>query len=800
MLASLLLFGNLVGLFPDARTMKLRGRTQLSEAIALSFASQATQADEATVHRILTAVCQRNPDLVSIGVRRATGDLLTATEEHESHWNPRPDGKATLTSVSVPLGSKSGQWGTVEFAYKPLSESAVAVLAGLPPIAITGCICLCSFCIFGVYLRFALRALNPSKVIPKRVNEALNTLAEGLLVLDKDERIVLANDSFASASGIDSKDLLGRKVSELPWQARDENDSPWSRSLAEGSSETGVLLELERDEVEGRTYSVNSVPILDDKGNRRGVLASFEDVTEMERKNEQMSRMLDKLRKSAKQVNRQNRELERLATRDPLTNCLNRRAFFEQADQTLRASERYDYPISCMMLDVDHFKSVNDHHGHAMGDEVLQHVGLTLLKESRESDLVCRYGGEEFGVLMPHVDIEGAEVFAERLRVAVAALEFEGLSVTASFGVTDRSFGATDIQAMLDQADQSLYAAKKTGRNRVTRFDTLDSLSIPEGDDQNARGDQSSSEQEAAPVEEQVAIPYRAVTALLAALAFRDRATAEHSRRVAELSVMLSEDLVSRRCCYVIEMAALLHDIGKVGVPDSILLKPGRLTKEEWKIMEKHDQIGSEIVRSSFASRELSTIIESHHLFYAGTPRNADAAKEMEIPLGARILTIADAYDAMTSDRVYSKGRPREEAFAELRRCAGTQFDPELVELFIRKLSMREAYERKPNGVSKQAALGIGLQIERLVSALDDRDLKRLKHLNAELNYIAAEHDIHEVVAKSDDLASKLDMEREDLIDILCTAGELLELCRRTQDSFLDGSEFRKPVGEPETV
>lgn len=796
MLSSLLLFGNLVGLFPDAQTMELRARTQLSEAITLSFAHQATRADAFTVRRILDSVTERNPNLASIGVRRASGDLLTATNDHSAHWKPRSDGKATLTSVSVPLGSKAGQWGSVEFAYKPLSESAVPVMARFPSIAITGVLGLCTFCMYAIYLRLALRALNPSKVVPKRVNEALNTLAEGLLVLDKDERIVLANDAFASASGIESKQLLGRRISELPWQARDENNqSPWSRSLAEGSSETGVLLELENEDVEGRTYSVNSVPILDDKGNRRGVLASFEDVTEMERKNEQMSRMLDKLRKSAKQVNRQNRELERLATRDPLTNCLNRRAFFEQADQTLRASERYDYPISCMMLDVDHFKSVNDHHGHAMGDEVLQHVGLTLLKESRESDLVCRYGGEEFGVLMPHVDIEGAEEFAERLRVAVAELDFEGLSVTASFGVTDRTFGATDIQSMLDQSDQSLYAAKKTGRNRVTRFDELDSLPIPDEGEQR-----TDSEIEIAPVEEQVAIPYRAVTALLAALAFRDRATAEHSRRVAELCVMLSEDLVSRRCCYVIEMAALLHDIGKVGVPDSILLKPGRLTKEEWEIMEKHDQIGSEIVRSSFASRELSTIIESHHFFYAGTPRHPDSPKEMEIPLGARILTIADAYDAMTSDRVYSKGRPREEAFAELRRCAGTQFDPELVELFIRKLSMREPYERKSNGVSKQAALGIGLQIERLVAALDDRDLKRLAHLNAELNYIAAEHEIDDVVDKSDKLAEKLDSDREDLIDILCTAGELLELCRRTQDSFLDGSEFRKPVGEAERV
>ncbi len=794
-MVSLLLFGNLLGIFPDTKSMTLRSRTKLSEAIALGFASQATQADAETIQRMLTLIQSRNPDISSIGIRQANGGLLAAAGNHDHLWKPRADGKSTVSDICVPLGSGDGQWGAVEVTFLPLSESEVPLLGRFNPLVTTACLGFLTFCMYMVYLKFALRALNPSKVVPKRVNEALNTLTEGLLVLDKNERIVLANTSFATAAGVESEELLGKKVSEFPWHARDEDrQAPWTSSMKAGAAEKGVLLDLELEGQEGRTYSVNSVPISDDKGTCRGVLASFEDVTEIERKNVEMSRMLDKLRKSAKQVNRQNRELERLATRDPLTNCLNRRAFFEKGEKILRAGERYEYPVSIVMLDVDHFKKVNDDYGHAMGDEVLQRVGITMLNTSREADLVCRYGGEEFCILMPHVDIVEAAKAAERLRIAIAALDFDELRVTSSFGVSDLSTGAIDIQEMLDKADRSLYAAKRTGRNRVVRFDQLEGMDVPDNDaEQPGQG-------EAVRGSGEVAIPYRAVTALLSALAFRDRGTAEHSRRVADLCVLLAEDLVPRRRCYVIEMAALLHDIGKIGVPDSILLKPGKLTEAEWLVMEKHDLIGAEIIRASFASDELSAIIECHHHFFGGTPKSPHAADGMEIPLGARILTIADAYDAITSKRVYQEARTPEEAYAELRRCAGTQFDPELVELFIHKVEVHGQSEPAAQfGVSKTAALHIGLRLEDLVAALDDRDLGRLAILNSDVHEIAVANAVTAVANKSDELRLKLE-DDEDLIDILYTAGELLETCRLTQSSFFEGSEFRTPVGEPELL
>lgn len=784
LVVSVLLFGQLLGLFPDSVAMIRQSRTRMTESIAVAFAGHATVADDRAVRDMLEALVARNPDIRSIGVRQSGGDIVVATADHESVWDGELDAKSNDTAMQVPLGSPNGMWGSIEVMFQPIEESGASLLARVPPLVTTAGLGALVFLVYAVYLRFALRALNPSEAVPQRVTEALNTLAEGLLVLDKEQRIVLANKSFAEAAGISADDLLGKHVSDLPFRGHgNETDAePWLRSMQDGTSEKGVLLDLD---VTGdtRTYSVNSVPIFDERGAKRGVLASFEDVTDIERKNAELAETLVQLRRSARQVQRQNRELERLATRDPLTNCLNRRAFFEQAETIFRAALRYDYPISCLMLDVDHFKSVNDNHGHARGDEVLQQVALTLLKSARESSLVCRYGGEEFCVLLPHADLAAAYDFAERVRVNVEELRFEGLRVTASFGVTDLTLGEQDVQGMLDQADQALYAAKRTGRNRVIRFHEVEALNIDE------EGTATTADEPVAmiPKEDPAAVPYHAVTALLSALAFRDRATAEHSRRVADLCVLLAEDLVPRRQCYVIEMAALLHDIGKVGVPDNVLLKPGTFTETEGLEMRKHELIGAEIIRASFASSELSRIVE--HYYRANGTYNADT------PLGARILMLADAYDAMTSNWLHRAGLSQEEAFLELRRCAGAQFDPELVELFISKISAQTASPTIQFGLSKQTALSIGLQMERLVAALDDRNLTLLTDLNRQLYQISVEHAVDTVSSKSMELSRKL-ADDEDLIDILYTARELLDACRATQSSFFEGSEFRKPVAE----
>lgn len=219
---------------------------------------------------------------------------------------------------------------------------------------------------------------------------------------------------------------------------------------------------------------VNSAPVLDEKGKSRGAVVTFDDVTELEKQSYQLSRMVELLQRSRDKITRKNKELEILASRDSLTDCLNRRAFFRAAEQYRAAATREGSNSACIMADLDLFKSVNDRYGHAIGDQVIQYFARTLQSEVRDDDIICRYGGEEFCILLPRCDLEKAVGIVERIRQKIAAQgaqaipDVPGLRVSASFGVSDLTLGAPSIDGLLTQADTALYKAKEGGRNRVT--------------------------------------------------------------------------------------------------------------------------------------------------------------------------------------------------------------------------------------------------------------------------------------------------------------------------------------------
>ncbi len=398
-------------------------------------------------------------------------------------------------------------------------------------------------------------------------------------------------------------------------------------------------------------------------------MVALADVTPLEQKSEQLATTLFELKQSKDEITKQNEELRYLATRDPLTNCVNRRTFFEQFDNLFNESKITGQPLCALMVDIDFFKSINDNYGHSKADDVLQATGLLLNELARDDDVVCRYGGEEFSVLMPGLSLDEASEAAERIRGSIAKIDFVGFSITASLGVSQVKLGAPNPQALLDQADKCLYVAKRNGRDQVVRFDTVpDDLIVDESKIARLKpGENESSD----------SIPFSAVSALLSALSFRDAQTGAHSTRVAAYAALLAQRLLGPKEVYVIEIAGLLHDIEKIGVPDAILLKPGRLDEEEWKIMDRHDRFGIEIINKSFKHKELTEIVRCHYNRFDG--RGIGGLHGEEIPIGARILTIADSFDAMISDRPYRKGMPIQDALNELCRCAGTQFDPNLI-------------------------------------------------------------------------------------------------------------------------
>jgi diguanylate cyclase (GGDEF)-like protein len=483
------------------------------------------------------------------------------------------------------------------------------------------------------------------------------------------------------------------------------------------------------------------------------------------------------------EIRRQNLELKTLASSDPLTSCLNRRSFFAEFETQWGNALRYEHPLSCVMVDVDHFKAINDRHGHRVGDQVLQQVAERLKAAVRQGDLVCRYGGEEFCILLPHTDLTEAAEAAERFCQEIASQTYSQVQVTVSLGVSSRALGAQEPRELLDQADQALYAAKRTGRNRVVRWDELP-------DNQQIDPGAIPLPEPPCGTEPETRITFHAVTALVSALAYRSLDVAEHSRRVADLCVAVGRRLLPLSQCYLLEVAALLHDIGKLGVPDAILSKSGSLSDQEWRVIRSHEHMGDEIILAAFTSPELRNTVRNRHCWYGGRPQNPCLPKGQDIPLGARILAIADAFDAMVSDRVYRKGRNHREAFAELRRCAGEQFDPELVERFISIVSApKESPSTPALFLSKPTALQIGLQVEKLANAVDARDLQSLRRMAERIRANACEHAIDRIA----EVAAQLERAAGagcDWIELTRLTVSLLDLCRSTYVSYLP-----QPVG-----
>lgn len=792
LIGSELLVAKTLGLIENHDEVVIRNRSDVCEGIAISFSLLAMREDVSTMRKCMHAIAARNDSIQSLAVRRAAGDILVDVGDHAQHWVVPENGKSTAESMIVPISSQNERWGTVEVRFKDVATAQWGTWLANPFIRLMAYMTVVSAVVFYLFFVRVLRQLNPAKVIPGRVRSALDTLTEGLLVLDAKDTIVLANESFSRMVGRSADSLLGCKVNELPWRHRgggevsDQAILPWHMAIANRDDCTGSIFDFEISENERRTLVVNASPIFSPKGGVQGVLTSLEDVTPLERKKRELNLTLDELKLKSEEIRQQNEELERLATTDPLTECLNRRSFFTYFENQWEHAVEHDVPIACIMVDIDFFKSINDEHGHSVGDDVLRGIGATLRNTARLGDLVCRFGGEEFCVLLTQTPIDEAEVAAERYRKAIAATEFPQLSVTASIGVSARSLGASDPQGMLDEADKCLYVAKKNGRNQVVSWkDVPEDLEVDEAsvsrtkisaDDLSGSG---------------TTVPYRAVAALLSTLAYRHSGTAEHSRRVADLCLMAAEGMMAPRHTYSLEIAALLHDIGKIGVPDAILIKNGPLTMEEWEVMRQHDRIGVEIVRASFDCEPVTSIVESYRAYFGGTRNRPGLPSGEDIPVGARILAIADAFDSMTSDRPYRKALSQQDAFAELRQCAGSQFDPHLVERFITMIQAKSHTDRLTSEepeISRTTALGIGQQIERLIDALERQDFEGMQALAERLHSLAEQDGLEAFAEKSGRLQESI-VSDGDLLDILDSATELIELCRSTHSAWLRTEE-----------
>ena len=779
---SIVFLASCLGLIPDNSIAIRNGRKALCEELALhaSFCIQRGQLD--IFQATLNGVTQKNQDIASTRLRRSDGTILAEYLGQTSSQDPETEGKGPMGEVAIVVNDQL--WGTVEIQFRPERPKGVAGILSHPLIPLILFIAPVSFVLILLYMRKFIKVMQagPAGLIPRRVRSTMNTLAEGMVILDHRAIIVMANEAFERMVGCLAGKLEGRCIQDFTRSSYTEQSGisqSWIESVLAGEACQGLSLNLVDGQGRTQIVSLNATPICGEDGKTRGIVATFEDQTVIQKKNVRMKKLLRKLQQSRSEIQRQNDQLLTLATRDPLTGCLNRRAFYQELETHWVAVRRSSSPLTCVLVDVDHFKSVNDMHGHGVGDQVLQGVAAVLQLEARKTDLVCRYGGEEFCLVLPNTDVAQAIQVAERIRQVLASSPCGTVCVTASFGVASAT--AADRSEMLERADEALYAAKRGGRNRVVHWEDLLKDGHLTTTDEKKNVDESASNLPN--------IPFQAVSALVSALAYRHGETAQHGWRVSDLCVSAAADLLSSRQCYILEIGALLHDIGKLGVPDAILLKPGALTPGEWKTIRMHEGIGQEIIRSAFNCQELTELIAQHRCWYGGRSEDASLPSGEKIPLAARLLCIADAYDAMVSEQIYRKGRSRAEAFAELRRCAGTQFDPVLVERFIMAVESRDdSRSTSPNLLPKQTALRVGLQLERLTHAMDAGDISSVAAYAGHISDAASASEASTIVQAAGRLQRSA-LTSNNPLEMTQLTLELLEACRVAYKSYLPGLE-----------
>lgn len=319
--------------------------------------------------------------------------------------------------------------------------------------------------------RFASGRTFARLILPIRLHETLNTIPDGLMLVDDQDRIVMANDVFLKSIGMRQREVVGRTAKSLPWEcskSASQDEMPWTPASRSHQPRGEQLMRFRTPDGNTRFFSINSSPLKTDQDGCQGAMVTLRDVTQIESRRQEVQQMMVMLRSSRDHISSRNRELQVMADEDPLTGCLNRRAFFDRLKPIWKESIERNSPLACLMIDVDHFKQVNDMFGHQVGDQVLKTIAEVLRNHFGPPAIVGRYGGEEFCVLIPGVDMHQASKVSSQVVHQVQTAQFDsqpGLSMSISVGISVKTKSLHQPEDLIRQADECLYLAKQSGRN-----------------------------------------------------------------------------------------------------------------------------------------------------------------------------------------------------------------------------------------------------------------------------------------------------------------------------------------------
>jgi diguanylate cyclase (GGDEF)-like protein/PAS domain S-box-containing protein len=531
------------------------------------------------------------------------------------------------------------------------------------------------------------RRLSEERVKEKErfTSEIFSSIQDGISILDNNLNVIRVNPIIERWYD-HAMPIVGRKCYEVYHGFNKPCDiCPVAKTLKTGEQCHGIVAKRGNNgEVVG-WLDLYSFPLRDASTNKiKGVIEYVRDVTE--RKNSEKEK--DNLNK---ELVKSNRKLLRMAMKDHQTGLYNHRYFEEIIEAEFYRAKRHGQPLSMIMLDIDYFKSINDVYGHPFGDVVLRQFAKKIRRLVRLHDYVIRYGGEEFVVILPGIDKPGASIMARRVIEKIRLYNFGDKKTPVKLKVSislvsfpeDRIFKSMDL---IEVADKILNRTKDLGGDRVGTYDDI------------VNGNKKTSkEPDVGHLKQKLyRLTKRANQALIESvyafaktIELKDHFTGDHVEKTVYYATETAKNLgLMEQDLLLVEQAAILHDLGKIGISDNILLKEGKLTDEEFEHIKEHPKIGADIIRPIQFLRGLIPLILYHHERWDGRGYPCGLKGE-EIPVGARVIAIADVYQALTSDRPYRKAFSKEKAIDMIKNSSGSQFDPKIVKAFLVTVSGR---------------------------------------------------------------------------------------------------------------